>query len=1058
MRLSLILTVFSVLLMVENTIGQRLLSLETANKLSIAIENIGIEDGLSQGMINDVVEDSLGYLWVATKDGLNRYDGSGFKIFRHDPTDSTSISDNFVYSLLVDSKGRLWVGTQSNGVNLFDPSTERFLRFGKKQLGSKFIGEVLEDGRGNILVETLDSSGYQVLIPQNEFIRSVNDVTVKPMKEFYPVFQKMEPHPEVSKFMHFDGLGGLWYFRQDTIFHADSAALMSGSGRYHSFIGLIDMAAYFDSPPFPVFLENGSGEIYITDWNNTLYQFDRITQAFHPSIRLPKGYKFKENLMFDDQGHLWCIANDLDYFRIDPSTKSLEVYSPEWNRFPSDMPKLHSGFFLQDGNGNIWSGTGGSGLLKISGKLNRFKTLADHRSNIVETYRTFRTEVAGGRSTYDASAAETTIPILRKPAKELKQSDDFKLSSSNGHITLDSKGGFWTGAFDADSAFLVRIDTKDRLVERIGSVGLLTSSWYAMPVFLDAEENVWFSEKYNEQGVNLYRYEPKSKELRTFPFPIDRAKYKYRFVSDWEFDKDGKLWLGTMYGVFSFNPNTEQWRHFEAQSERADQLSSNQILSVCIDPRQGDSILWVGTEGAGLNRLNVLNGSVKRFDVTNALPNNVVYGILPDKRGNLWLSTNFGLCLFNPTNFKSQNYSTLDGLPHNEFNRYEFSKDTSGNLYFGSMGGVVYFNPDDFYTEGKKYQPIISSLALFNRPVQYGKLEQGFELPAPIENCFSLTFRHDADMISFGFSLLDLTAPKKNRFRYRLLGLSEEWVEIPHNGLATFTDLSSGNYTLQVLGMGSDNVWSTEPTIMNIRILAPWYGTWWFRSLLVLLVLATVYGLYRYRLAQLLRVERMRNRIAQDLHDDIGSTLSSISLYGSVLKQKLGQADEQSLTLLDRITSSTKEMMESMNDMVWTIKADNDRFEHVIYRMRAFAANLCESKGIQLNFKEGEDVLSIQLDMEIRKNIYLLYKEAITNAVKYANASNIEVTIDTKGQQIRLVIQDDGVGFDLEEVDKDTGNLGGNGLRSMKKRAQEMGGQLTVDSNNGVKVELIIQS
>lgn len=1031
--------------------------METANKRDIKVENIGIDQGLSQGMINDLVEDSLGYLWVATKDGLNRYDGSGFKVFRHNPLDSTSVSDNFVYSLLLDSKGRLWVGTQSNGVNLFNPRSQNFIRFSERELGSRFIGELIEDGDGNILVETLDEKGYQVLLmseQEDRYPLSTN-VRVTPISTVHPVLESIQSGQEYTKYLHFDKLGGLWYFRQDTIFYSSKDVQQYG-GNPKVFTGYMQMAMYFNSAPLPVFIENRPGNLYITDWSNRVFRFNYSRQQFDDVVQLPNGYQFKETMLLDDADNLWCIANNFELFKIDLAHRKLQILSPNWNTLPADMYLLHSGFYTQDRNGNIWSGTGGAGLLKINSKAERFKTIKGLRETIVGSYHTFRLAKRNGVTVYDRDLAVKTIPYLKDPVTVLNESKDFKLLQSNANLCIDDDGNFWTGGVDENSAFLVKIDLDNGTHQRYCSHKLESDTWFGIPVFLDEKENVWFSERYSKNGVNLYRFNSELSVLDTFKFPIDRAKYKYRFVSDWTFDKEGKLWLGTMNGVFSLDQETGKWQHFKGEPSEGKGLSGNQVLSVCFDPLQ-DSILWVGTEGSGLNRLNILNGTVTEFTTEDGLPNNVIYAIQADEYNNIWMSTNYGLCLFNTTNYKNQNFSTLDGLPHNEFNRYEYSRSKEGELYFGGIGGVVHFDPEDFYSKGKVYQPIISQLLLFNKPVEFGATEAEQLLPKPIEQCDELWFNHDADMISFGFSLLDLTAPAKNRFRYQLSGLSDEWIEIGHTGLATFTDLESGEYVLNVIGLGSDNVWSSVPTSLVIHVKAPWYGTWWFRFIVMAVVFLSLYLLYRVRIAQLLRIERMRNSIAQDLHDEIGSTLSSISLFSSVLQSKLHNSDEKSVVLLEKISSSTSEMMESMNDMVWTIKADNDRFEHVINRMRAFSVNLCEAKGTHLTFEADNSADNLNLDMRLRKNLYLIFKEAVNNSVKYSEADSLRISIMLSNSILLVMVQDNGIGFDQSAQTKSLLNLGGNGLSGMKKRAEEIGAQIDIDSENGTRIDVRVR-
>ncbi|MEX1190265.1 MAG: triple tyrosine motif-containing protein [Bacteroidia bacterium] len=397
-------------------------------------------------------------------------------------------------------------------------------------------------------------------------------------------------------------------------------------------------------------------------------------------------------------------------------------------------------------------------------------------------------------------------------------------------------------------------------------------------------------------------------------------------------------------------------------------------------------------------------------------------------------------------------YTVEDGIPSNEFNRYEFSRSDDGELYFGTMGGVFHFNPNTFSKKGEPSKVIINRLYLYNNPIEYlltsaNQESDKFNLSSPLPFCKQLTFSPGEEMITFGFAVMDLTAPSKNKFKYRLIGLHEDWVPSGMRNEATFTNLSPGNYLLEVLGCNSEEVWNEKPVQLNFTILAPWYSTWWFRLLVALFLASFLYGFYRLRLEQLLKVEKMRNLIAQDLHDEIGSTLSSISLYSAVMQRSADKIPKNVNEILGKIIDSTSEIMEGMNDMVWTIKADNDSFEHVIYRMRAFAGKMCEAKGIILLFNAEPKAEKLKLGMNMRKNIYLIFKEAVNNAVKYSECEQLSVTIR---QENKLIIQisDNGIGFDPDNYNHANELLGGNGLRGIQSRAKEIGAHITIESKS----------
>jgi signal transduction histidine kinase len=411
-----------------------------------------------------------------------------------------------------------------------------------------------------------------------------------------------------------------------------------------------------------------------------------------------------------------------------------------------------------------------------------------------------------------------------------------------------------------------------------------------------------------------------------------------------------------------------------------------------------------------------------------------------------------------------RNFGKADGLLGNEFNHYEHSMSATGEIYFGGISGVNYFDPEDFYTTGDPSNIVIHSLKLDNKPVVFKHHRDpnatGFQLDKPMESTKELVFEHDHSMIGIGFALLDLTVPTRNKFRYRMRGYNEEWIEAGTSHEAIYTNLNPGTYTFEVVGCNSRNVWTTTPATLSIVIRPPWWGTWWFRILVILLVSGSIFALYNYRLQQLLKVERLRNRIGQDLHDEIGSTLSSISLYSAVMQRTSDQLPPNTINILDKIISSTSQMMESMNDMVWTIKASNDSFEQVINRMRAFAVNMTEADEITMTFDVDPQVEKLSLGMEQRKNVYLIYKEAVNNAAKYARCTELRIELKKLPGFLELKISDNGIGFDPEDKSAREHLLGGNGLAGMRARGKAIGAEVEIASAAGkgtvVRVKVLI--
>ncbi len=1006
-------------------------------------QHLSIRDGLSQGMINHVAEDSKGFLWVATKEGLNRYDGKEFKVYRHDPSDSLSISDNFTYSLAVDASDRIWVATQSHGVDMLDPATGIFhhYRSGSDRpdaLTSDNMGVMLKDKRGNIIIETLDEHGFNVILCGEDSTGGGARYDVKPLLEVYPELTRLRGRPDWSRHLLFSQRGDIWYFDGDSIHR-------SHDGQISSF--------YFELPEFKggrydqIFIyDRTSDDVYMHDYGQELFRFDPERNRFEVVLRLPAPFAFLHKQFFDREGRLWTWTKDDDLLRIDLGLHSFELYSPRWQRL-EPQTRNHTGINMQDRNGNLWIGTGGNGLLKINRFVDRFRAVPDEVKKYQEGLYLFRTERTGTKNHF---APGTAARWNDTRAKVKARYPHLNLSDSQCHLTMDDRGFFWTGGYFSDERMehLLKIDPRSGEVHQVVSAHHDSSEWFAQPVFLSRDNDVWFGEKYTDEHIHLYRYAQAEDSLYRFRFPVKRKKLEYRFISDWYEDRQGDWWFATTQGVFHFRPKTEEWKHYRNDPTDSASLPLDMTLSICPDPQEPERYIWCGTEGRGLSRLDIRTGRFSHVTAEDGLPNGVIYGILPDKRGNLWLSTNSGLASYAIATGGIRTYTEAEGLPGNEFNRYEYSMTEEGIMYFGGTSGIVHFDPEHLQESGAGSPVLISGMEVSYEKVAYGQDPRGL-LDAPMEYCKAITLRHDQNTVSLRFALLDLTAPERHKFRYRLRGLQESWVDAGMRSEATFTDLSPGLYTFEVAGLNSFGQWTGIPASIDITILPPWYATWWFRTFLLLVFASMLYAFYRYRLAQLLQVERMRNRIAQDLHDEIGSTLSSISLYSAVMQRSADRMPANINDILGKIIDSTSEMMESMNDMVWTIKADNDSFEHVVYRMRAFAGKMTEAKGMVLQFKADPKAEQLKLGMEKRKNIYLIFKEAVNNAVKYSDGRLLSTVIRQEDNRLIVQLKDDGIGFDPDNYNQGNDLLGGNGMQSMKNRAKEINAQLKVESAPG---------
>jgi two-component sensor histidine kinase len=422
--------------------------------------------------------------------------------------------------------------------------------------------------------------------------------------------------------------------------------------------------------------------------------------------------------------------------------------------------------------------------------------------------------------------------------------------------------------------------------------------------------------------------------------------------------------------------------------------------------------------------------------------------IVEDNNGNYWLGTDNGISCFTPPEnpfdekikIRFRNYTQSDGLPSRETDGFNAFKDKDGALFFGTKNaGFFSFHPEELVDNSFIPPVYITAFKLFNKPVEPNAKDSILKLP--IELTKEIILAYNQNVIAFEFAALNFFHPERNQYAYMLEGYDKDWIYTDASKpFVDYTNLDPREYIFKVKGSNNDGVWNDIPATIKLIITPPFWQTWWFRILVVLAVSAVIYGFYRNRINQILLLQKIRNKIAADLHDDIGSTLNSISVYSEVAKKDPSQQN----FALDMIGESSRKVIESMSDIVWSINPENDGFDKIILRMRSLSYNLMKAKKIEFTFRTDETLHEIKLPMEMRRNFYLIFKEAMNNLVKYSHAQRASVLLTRNNREITCVIHDDGIGFDV------SAKFNGNGLNNIRRRAKEIEARLNIESKKGM--------
>ncbi len=495
-------------------------------------------------------------------------------------------------------------------------------------------------------------------------------------------------------------------------------------------------------------------------------------------------------------------------------------------------------------------------------------------------------------------------------------------------------------------------------------------------------------------------------------------------------DSNMHIWIGTINGLYCFD-STLQFLFKVSQ-----QNSSNIFMSMC---EWAPQKYLIGTGGGqGLFWLQLNSNKYSLNKITNAFDHNGNINIVyKDSTNKIWLGTQNGLYRFNPYNNTADEFDYTDNVQGASYNTNAFYKYKSGIVLMGGQNGINYFVPEAIQQRKDSLQVSIMRLAVNGNDSLYNNFNS------------RLHFKYFQNSIEVDYVAPYYFNPHKIKYRYLLEGINKQWVNNNSNTSCYFTLVPPGKYTFHIAASINGINWFESKDKLSLIISTPFWQTWWFYLLCTIMVAAIIYFFYRMRINQLKHELYLRTKIARDLHDDVGSTLSSLHLVSALAKKKLTDDPDKAKELLEKIKESSERMTGNMQDIVWAVNPLNDSFSEVTARMQKFAAQMLELKNIELIFNADEKIKSIKVPLQYRSDLFMLFKEAVNNLAKYSDAKHAWITLNKSNKTFLLEIEDDGIGFDTQKI------LHGNGLSNMQERAKNLNGKLTVlSSDNGTIITL----
>jgi ligand-binding sensor domain-containing protein/signal transduction histidine kinase len=1029
---------------------------DAAPLVDLRFTHLTTNDGLSQGYVVDILQDRRGFMWFATRDGLNRYDGYTFVVYKHDPNDPGTLSSNFLQDLMEDDRGNLWVATNT-GVNRFDPTTERCTRYlhdprNPDTLGGASVKSIAQDSRGYLWFGTEDS-GLDRLDPRlGTFTHYRNDSDGRFVGRITQVID--------------DSQGDIWFTGARGLFHVNQAGRITR--RPVASDGLSADSIHEDETGHLWLLTN-SPVVGLVRYDRGADRLTSYPLAFRASraggvlASTTSGGSLNGMLAADGQNGLWVPSNEgLSYFDRRTQRFTRRFQHEDANPHSLDSNAIFSVY--QDRGGVLWVGTENAGLNILNFRQQQFVRYT-HRPGDPNSISPGRVKAI--HQDRDGVLWVGLFPraldrLNRKSGQMIHYlpgdggENTFGAGTNVNSIYRDPSGLLWVGG---GGSGLVRFD------ERTGRFkhyrhdardprSLISNNVYT--IYGDRNGQMWLG---LEGGIS--RFDPATDGFVNYrPVPENPASLA-NTVWIIHQDRSGALWAGTWGGVLvRFDDKAETFVSHAPDSRDSRKLNGGGINAI-LDDRAGT--LWVGTFD-GLYRHDRRSGAFVRYTEREGLPSSSIRCIVEDRLGRLWLSTQKGVSRFDPRKGTFRNYDASDGLQSNEFSTGCFQA-ANGEIFFGGSNGLNAFLPEHVQDDAYVPPVVVSNFTMFNRPVRIGA---DSVIKRAIPYVESLTLAYGDNVFSLEFAALSYANSHKNRYRYRLEGFDPGWNDADsRHRLATYTNLDPGRYVFRVQGSNSDGVWNEQGVSLSILITPPWWRTSWFRALSVGLFVAVLWAAYQYRLRRLRHAFDMtlearvgeRTRIARELHDTLLQSFHGLLLRFQTVscllperpadaKEKLDAAIQQAATAITEGRDAVQGLRVSTvegNDLALAIRALGDELgtDATVHPAPALSVAL-----------EGQ---ARELRPILRDEIYKIAAEALRNAFRHAHAGRVEVEIRYDNEQFRLRVRDDGKGIDPAVLARQ-GLEGHYGLRGMPERAALIGGKVAVWSEvgGGTEVELCL--
>ena len=999
-----------------------LLPLYASSQTNYLFQHLTIEDGLSANSRVNGFQDSRGYYWFSSVYSLQRFDGKNFVSFPFSENGEKNSLSEWSGRPLEDKEANIWIVSEA-GASIY---------FRQHQLMARIYNTDVVDSNINNISAVFNDPENNVLQITNRSLFCYNK-TRRKTEMLYRILTDTAEH--IVRVAHNARSADCWL-----LLSKKRTVLLARFNYQNKKIDYPDnpgLKQLINNREIALFKTDLRGNLWLADYIGNLYRFNPALNELsqYPVIKQNEAGKTPissyiiHDFLDDGNGSIWFGGEGSGLLRYKINKDRFErLNSDNGSQFGLHLDETIYSFF-KDRENNIWIDTD-LGMNIFNPRMQQFRYFnpspsmpADFSANVLSIFESSNKDIWVGTAGYGVFQFDSNFIFQKKYTHEKNNpaslGEPLNRTWSFGE---DKKKRIWVGS---QSGILSILDPQmgSFINETVPAFNQST----IMHISHDSLDNFWFG-LYNG---TLGKFNALSSTFSVYHF-LYADNQKAATIIDGILVRNKKVYVSTsMNGL----------HRFDCRREMDDELI-NPGQHVFTLNALNDSVLLGGTAGKGLFIHNENSGLTRFINTRKGLRSNIIYGAFPVAADKVWIIANNGIDRIDLTTDKIFHYGSNEGIKDHVILK-AICRLRNGTFLIAANSGIIYFNPDsitvrlpppdplitDFHTEQRNYS--IDSL-LSSRPAQFSYTENA---------------------VTIEFASISFAGRKTDQYFYQLLGINKNWINAGVHRSVAFANLSPGHYVFQVKAQNADGVESVHSTRIGFTINPPWWLTIWAYLLWFFGITGILFTFFDYRKRNRKILSGVRQGIASDLHDDIGSTLNSISVYSEIAARDLEKNPENSKLLLAKMGQSSRNMIDTMNDIVWAINPDNDHFMSTLLRMQYFAGELLSGKNILLQFIAEDNVKLKRLSIRERKNLYLIFKEAINNIYKYSGCKTVNVTITDREKNILMIITDDGKGFE-----QGGRTNAGNGLTNMHLRAKEISARLNIQSwpLKGTRIELEI--